>query len=141
VVSIKDVYGRTHRVRQSDLSGDADRISTIRANGEVVTGEEIPRSIIKAEAAPAAQRLDHGELNIPGRTKNIDAELDRHKAEQAKEAKSKAKQNADQKRRDKLKAKELFKEHGEAIFSKFGEKFGAKDLRAELESMVKWEPA
>ena len=30
------------------------------------------------------KRLDHGELSIPNRTKNIDAELDRYKADKAK---------------------------------------------------------
>lgn len=50
IVSVKDVYGRTHDVRESDLTGDAERIPTVRKNGETVAGEEIPRSIIEGEA-------------------------------------------------------------------------------------------
>lgn len=50
IVQVKDTYGRTHRVRKTDLEGNADRISTVRKNGDVVVGEEIPRNIIKQDA-------------------------------------------------------------------------------------------
>ncbi len=56
IVEIKDAYGRTNRVYETDLKGGADRIPTIRKNGEVLAGEEIPRSIIPS-AKPADQRL------------------------------------------------------------------------------------
>lgn len=36
-------------------------------------------------AGTPVERLDHGELSIPNRTKNINRDLDRHKAEQAKQ--------------------------------------------------------
>jgi len=49
IVSVKDSYGRTHLVRKSDLNGYADRIPTVRKNGDIISGEEIPRSIIKPE--------------------------------------------------------------------------------------------
>ena len=56
IVEVQDKYGRTHRVRQSDLYGNADRIPTVRKNGEVVAGEEIPRSIVK-DAPSVAEGL------------------------------------------------------------------------------------
>jgi hypothetical protein len=57
IVEVQDNYGRTHRVRQSDLYSNADRIPTVRKNGEVVAGEEIPRSIVKdAPTIPLAQQ-------------------------------------------------------------------------------------
>ena len=59
IIEVKDRYGRTHRVRQSDLDGAADRLPTIRKNGDVVSGEEIPRSILASkpnqEPKPAPQ--------------------------------------------------------------------------------------
>lgn len=57
IVEVQDNYGRTHRVRQSDLYSNADRIPTVRQNGDVVAGEEIPRSIVKdAPTIPLAQQ-------------------------------------------------------------------------------------
>lgn len=53
IVEVKDNFGRTHRVRNEDLKGQESRIPTVRNNGDVVSGEEIPRSIIKT-AEPAA---------------------------------------------------------------------------------------
>lgn len=47
VVTVKDIYGRSHRVRESDLRSEIDRIPTIRKNGEIWSGEEIPRSILR----------------------------------------------------------------------------------------------
>lgn len=95
-----------------------------------------------AENAPeAAKPFDHGELNIPGRTNGIDAELDKHKAQQAKEEKTTTKAKALQTREAKMRAKELFSEHGEAMLDKYGPKFDRKKLAAEFDSMVKWEPA
>lgn len=104
--------------------------------------------LIAKRAARAAEReaqaqpkpLDHGELNIPNRTKNIDAELDKYKATQAKAAKVESKSVAQQKQIDKARAKELFAEVGDAIVARHGEKLGAKELRKELDQMVKWEP-
>lgn len=93
------------------------------------------------KAPAAAQRLDHGELNIPGRTNGIDAELDRYKAKQTTERKVAAKTAAAQTREDKERARALFAEHGASILAKFESRFGRKDLKAELDSMVKWEPA
>lgn len=55
IVEVKDDFGRTHRVRNEDLAGHGDRIPTVRSNGDVVSGEEIPRSIIKT-AEPAAKQ-------------------------------------------------------------------------------------
>ena len=56
VIEVRDVYGRTHRVKQADIDGGADRIPTVRKNGDVVSGEEIPRSIIKSDAATESKQ-------------------------------------------------------------------------------------
>lgn len=84
--------------------------------------------------------LDHGELNIPGRTSNINAQLDRYKAEQAKAAKSKAKEDAAERKSEKAQAKDLLAKHQDAILARHGEKFGNKELRNTLDQWAKWEP-
>ena len=92
-------------------------------------------------AAPALKPLDHGELNIPGKTNNINAQLDKYKAEQAKSTKVEAKTATTKKKSDKSEAKKLFAEYGPAILEKYGEKFGKKELKNELDQTVKWEPS
>lgn len=90
--------------------------------------------------ARVGRALDHGELNIPGRTNGINAELDRYKAQQEAEGKAKRRADAAEKKTDKGRAKDLFANHGEAIIAKHGDKLGAAELRKTLDSMVKWEP-
>jgi len=122
---------------------EASIIATVRQQYEAAGGRPRPAPAPQAQPAPAAvaqpKPLDHGELNIPNRTKNIDRDLDRYKAEQAKEAKAATKTAAQQKRADKARARALFDEVGEAIIAKNGPRFGEKELRNELEQMVKWE--
>lgn len=47
IVTVKDIYGRTIRIRKSDLESNQERIPTVRANGEIWSGEEVPRRILK----------------------------------------------------------------------------------------------
>jgi hypothetical protein len=84
--------------------------------------------------------LDHGELNIPGRTDGIDAELDRWKADQAKQKRAQAKTDAATRREQKAEAKRLFSQFGPAMIERFAPRFGRKEIQNELDSMVKWEP-
>lgn len=92
-------------------------------------------------AEPDLEPLDHGELNIPGRTNGINAELDRWKADQAKQKRTQAKQDAATRKAQKAEAKRLFGQHGPAMIEKFAPKFGRKEIEQELDSMAKWEPA
>lgn len=72
IVEVQDNYGRTHRVRQSDLYSNADRIPTVRQSGDVVAGEEIPRSIVKdapSVAPPAQEATYNGTRIYPTKTK------------------------------------------------------------------------
>lgn len=85
--------------------------------------------------------LDHGELNIPGRTDGIDAELDRWKADQAKQKRAQAKTDAATRREQKAEAKRLFSQFGPAMIERFAPRFGRKEIQNELDSMVKWQPA
>lgn len=95
--------------------------------------------------------LDHGELNVPGRTNNINAELDKHKAGQSAQQKADAKAASAQKKSDKVQAKELFGRLGQAMVEKMSpgiaqkqgltEKQSAKEIHKTLDQMVKWEPA
>ncbi|HWQ09038.1 MAG TPA: hypothetical protein VN436_08025, partial [Holophaga sp.] len=96
------------------------------------------------EEAPAKTQvpepLDHGVLNIPGKTNGIDAELDKYKKTQAAAAKAENKASAAEFKADKEKAKALFEQYWPAILEKHGPKFGKKQLHDTLDSMVKWEP-
>lgn len=90
--------------------------------------------------APAVKPLDHGELNIPGRTQNIDADLDRYKKEQAAEKKASGKASRAEFNAQKATAKEAYAQHGAAMLEKYGPKMGRKEVKAMLDSWVKWEP-
>lgn len=141
------VYSITQRIGEDGPSiGEVDAMLERRERGEPAPGaapatvRERVMAKLTAKREAAAKPLDHGEINIPGRTNNINAELDRHKARQEAEAKAKRKEDAATLKENKARAKELFAEHGEAIIAQHGEKLGAKDLRKTLDSMVKWEP-
>jgi hypothetical protein len=84
-------------------------------------------------------RLDHGALNIPGRTSGIDRELDAYKRQQAREGKAKAKADAEARRAAKAEAKALYARYGEAWL---GDRVGAERRRLAymLDQLVKWEP-
>lgn len=84
--------------------------------------------------------LDHGELNIPGRTNNIDAELDRWKADQAKAKRAQSKTDAATRKAQKAEAKQLFARIGPAMIERFAPRFGRKEIEQELDQMVKWQP-
>lgn len=75
IVEVKDNFGRTHRVRKDDLNGQDSRIPTVRKNGDVVSGEEIPRSIIKTEQpVTSAGQKPAKQQDAPGTRVNGDAE-------------------------------------------------------------------
>jgi hypothetical protein len=100
------------------------------------------RLIAEREAAP--KPLDHGELNVPGRTNSINAQLDKHKAGQAAATKTAAKETALQRRNDKLEAKRLLAEHEAgmvaSLVQKGNGKITAKEAANELDQLAKWEP-
>lgn len=89
----------------------------------------------------SAKQLDHGELNVVGRTNTINADLDRYKKEQSKKAAVDRKSAAQENRLLKAKAKELFAVHSVAMIEKFKGKFGEKELANKFDQMVKWEPS
>ncbi len=94
--------------------------------------------------------FDHGILNIPGRTRNIEAELDRYKAEQGAKARADAKASAAQFKADKAQAKTLLAEHGADIVAQMSPgiskrqnltmKQAEREITRVLDQMVKWEP-
>lgn len=131
-----------HAPDEAMVRAVADKLEMARMEERNIVGQV--RRAYEAQGGkprPQPAPLDHGELNIPGRTNGINAELDRYKANQAKEAKTERKSKAAQNREDKARAKELFAEVGEALLDKHGDKLGRKELDKELDSMVKWEPA
>jgi hypothetical protein len=130
----------------------ADQIDLLNPQGGIFDAPEQPTASAKPKVegkeAPQALKgpeggkgLDHGELSIPNRTSTINAELDRYKADQAQQERERQKGNVIQLRADKAKAKELFAQLWPAMKDKMGARFGAKELRDTLDSMVKWQPA
>ena len=60
--------------------------------------------------------LDHGVLNIPlSKRGDIDKDIDRYKADKAKQDKAEAKETAVKRKTDKQEAKEMLAEHQEAM--------------------------
>jgi hypothetical protein len=82
---------------------------------------DVSKSSASAPAAPE-RPFDHGELNIPGRTKNINAELDRYKKEQAAKAHAEHKSLVAAGRERKAKISAILG-HSESM-SKYAAKFG-----------------
>ena len=74
------------------------------ANSEVAIKDRKDAELAKKHGFEGNNRLDHGELSIPNRTKNIDNELDKYKADKAK---------LDAKKRDEVKAKNTEKADAE----------------------------
>jgi len=85
--------------------------------------------------------LDHGLLNIPlSKRGDIDKDIDRYKADKAKQDKAEAKETAVKRKTDKQEAKEMLAEHQEAILKKHGPKYGEKNLTGMFDQWQKWEP-
>lgn len=118
-------------------------LDKIKANREASAQPQRAQSSANSEDAPVAQatkRLDHGELNIKGRTNKINAELDKYKAEQARQSKSASKSKAEENRQNKATAKELLEKYGNEIINKHGDKLGHKQVRDLLNDWSKHEP-
>lgn len=84
--------------------------------------------------------LDHGALNIPGKSGNINAELDKYKAAEKKADALNHKIEAASNKETKAKAKALYVMYGLDMINKHGAKFDKKKLAEALDQMVKWEP-
>ncbi len=89
--------------------------------------------------------LDHGILNVPLAKRGsgcINAQLDRFKAQQARDAKAERKVRAEQTRQNKSAAKALFAEVGalmiDACVAKGGDRKGLRDM---LDGWMKWQPS
>lgn len=95
--------------------------------------------------------LDHGTLNIPGRTSTINSELDKYKARQAAADRAKAKELSAKLKANKAEARELWDRYGEAMLQELGPRIVLKDgdtrdramrdMKATLLDWVKWQPA
>ena len=84
---------------------------------------------------------DPGVVNVPlSKRGNIDAQLDRYKAEQAKNAKTEAKIKAEETRTNKQKAKEMLAEHMDSMLKVHGPKYGEKNLKSMFTDWSKWQP-
>lgn len=94
--------------------------------------------------------FDHGVLNIKGRNRNFEAELDRHLEAQALQKRKEAKAAAALFKANKAQAKALLAEHGAAIVAQMSPGISkrqnitptkaAREITRVLDQMVKWEP-
>jgi hypothetical protein len=133
------------RVRPERENGDAGRKTAEAGGGDRVQpaakSEEADGSTAGGQGDQSGLKpLDHGELSIPNRTSTIDADLDRYKREKASNERKAQKMSALERREAKIKAKALFEQLWPAMKEKMGARFGEKELRDTLDSMVKWEP-
>ena len=125
---------RTESAKQSPDNGGTSKSS--EKDQQQVKKEETKAP--KASGQP--KRLDHGELNVKGRTNTLNKELDKYKKEQAELARTKAKASAQQTREEKALAKSLLNEYEKEILEKHKAKFGEKELKNTLDQWAKWEP-
>jgi len=86
--------------------------------------------------------LDHGVLNVPlAKRGDIDAQIDRYKAQQAKAKRQAERERAVQFKAQKAEAARLLAAHEQTIVQMFAVKFSAKQVRDLIRSWAKWEPA
>lgn len=137
-VTPKNANGQ-YSVSLMDESGDY--FPTVKFFPTETAALDHAHSLASGKPVNAPKPLDHGELNVPGKTSKIDAELDKYKADQAKAAKSDAKTASAKTKANKAEAKKLFAEYGPALLEQYGAKMGKKALSETLDQMVKWEPA
>ena len=80
------------------------------------------------------KQLDHGELSIPNRTKNIDAEIDSYKKDKAvtdkRDHQDRLFLGAQSHKENKEIASELYKKHGTAMVKKYKEVLEAQGFKA-----------
>ena len=86
--------------------------------------------------------LDHGVLNMPlSKRGDIDAQLDKYKAEQSRKEKLSRSEQSAKMASDKKLAKSLLSTYQEAIIERLGHKYGHNELRNTLQDLAKWEPS
>ena len=88
--------------------------------------------------------LDHGILNVPlAKRGNIDAQIDRYKRDEARNAKSAAKAHAAKMKSDRAAAKALLAEAPVERIASLAERFGLTPakMRSHLASEAHWRPA
>lgn len=134
-------FPRNVNFKKAELAGIEKRIAKQTAAINVAV-DNIQQAKPTQEAKPTekVKGLDHGILNIPGRLKNLDAEIDRYKAQAEKERKATARKATDDRKGSKAEAKLLLAKHGAAMNERYAVKFGAKEVSSILLDMVKWNP-
>ena len=88
--------------------------------------------------------LDHGILNVPlAKRGNIDAQIDRYKADQAKQAKHDRKERAIQMKAERAHAKRLVSELSDEFIQRLASKSGLTptQVRKNLNSDAHWTPS
>lgn len=88
------------------------------------------------------ERLDHGVLSMPNRTRNINSELDKYKAEQAAVAKEKSDLSKAYFKDDKEKAQAMFAGLEIKHLDDYASRMGIKrhEAKAEIKSYCTWQP-
>lgn len=102
------------------------------------------KRIDEKAAGAGANRLDHGELSIPGRTGNINAELDKYKAQQEAAKRQEEKESSTKTKTDKQKAAEIMKGRADEIAERMGASGGpqkVKEIREVMADWAKWNPS
>jgi hypothetical protein len=102
------------------------------------------KRIDEKAAGAGANRLDHGELSIPGRTGNINSELDKYKAQQEAAKRQKEKESSTKTKTDKQKAAEIMKGRADEIAERMGASGGpqkVKEIKEVMADWAKWNPS
>lgn len=91
-------------------------------------------------------RLDHGELSIPGRLKNLDREIDKFKRDEAKRKRKESKERAAEVKKNSEEVNQLLSKYGESLVQSTFEKHGSspgmtkKAIREHLKNLARYDP-
>ncbi|MGL5224877.1 MAG: hypothetical protein ACRC8Q_06045, partial [Aeromonas sp.] len=123
--------------------GDSSQDPASTSEEEPKTGDIFKRIDEKAAEAGFTP-LDHGELNIPGRTNGINAELDKYKAQQSKLKDTEREQAIAERKDDKRIAKEIINTRLDDMINQLNpanDKKKAKEIKEVLTDWGKWQPS
>jgi len=127
-------------IKRAEDEGKREKFAPLEVATAVTESEATPESkLAEKYGFNDSNKLDHGELSIPNRTKNIDNEIDRYKADKAKQDKREredkrflANEREAARKPARERADELYKQHGKVLRARVKDKiYGTGNTPAE----------
>lgn len=116
-------------IKRAEDEGKREKFVPPEVATAVTESEATPETELAEKHGFGKDKLDHGELSIPNRTKNIDNDLDRYKADKAKQDKREredkrflASEREAARKPARERADELYREHGKLLRARIKDK-------------------